>query len=73
MQLIALSPNVSVDEEIYAEMVETETEWLWAIQMHKHRAGDPVFPYLRKRMFLSWIERGWVFEAPRPPEQLQLF
>lgn len=56
------------------EWVETETEWLWAHDFGEvGKTGDQVFKIYTKKIFKSWVDKGYVIEANEPVEQLTLF
>lgn len=55
MPIVYIDPNI--------EMVEIATKW-------RFKSGKPMPKELRKRMFKSWIDVGWVDQEP---EQMKLF
>ena len=41
-------------------MVEAETEWVWAQDLFGTcKAGEPVFPAYRKQIFKHWVDYRW--------------
>ncbi|WP_017470649.1 hypothetical protein [Amphibacillus jilinensis] len=62
-------PVVYIDSDV--EMIEAESEWVWARSRGNDRKeGKAVYGQFRKSIFKSWVDAGWVAEKQK---QLSLF
>ena len=50
-------------ETVMDDMIAAKTYWVWAVDFPGIKAGEPVSPAFKKRIFRHWVENGWVREA----------